>query len=256
MRTDAGGFLAGLLLAALAAPVGVSGAVFLLPVQLNLLGVPNPQLTPTNLLFNVISGPGALVAYLRRGGVDGGLTARIVAGSAPGVVVGAVLRVYVAEDLTTFRVVAAAVLLPTGLLILRRRRPSGFVPRWPPALITGLAFVVGIAGGLYGIGGGSLLGPLLVSGGYAVSRVAPAALVSTFVTSVIGVATYALLTIDRGSSVSPDWSLGIACGLGGLVGGYAGARLQPRLPERLLRGLLGGLALALAVLYAVQAALG
>jgi uncharacterized membrane protein YfcA len=256
MMTDAGGFLAGLLLAALAAPVGVSGAVFLLPVQLNLLGVANPQLTPTNLLFNVISGPGALVAYLRRGRVDGRLAARIVAGSGPGMVLGAVLRVYVAEDLTTFRLVAAAVLLPTGLLILRRKPSGRAVPRWSATAITLLAFVVGTAGGLYGIGGGSLLGPLLVSGGFAVSRIAPAALVSTFATSVIGVATYALLAIDRGSSVSPDWSLGVACGLGGLVGGYLGARLQPRLPEELLRILLGSLALALAVLYAAQAALG
>ena len=53
--------------------------------------------------------------------------------------------------------------------------------------------------------------------------------------------------------IGPDWSLGIACGLGGLFGGYLGASLQPRMPETLLRTLLGLLALGLAVLYAVQA---
>ena len=52
------GFLAGLLISIVTSPVGVSGAVFLLPVQLSVLHVPSPAVTPTNLLFNVVSGPG------------------------------------------------------------------------------------------------------------------------------------------------------------------------------------------------------
>lgn len=54
-------FAAALLISTLTAPVGVSGAVFLLPVQLNILHVPNPSVTPTNLIYNVIAGPGALL---------------------------------------------------------------------------------------------------------------------------------------------------------------------------------------------------
>ena len=59
------GFAAGLAVATVTAPVGVSGAVFLLPIQLSVLEVPNPAVTPTNLLFNIVSIPGALA----RGGV-------------------------------------------------------------------------------------------------------------------------------------------------------------------------------------------
>jgi uncharacterized membrane protein YfcA len=59
------GFAAGLLISIVTAPVGISGAVFLLPVQLDVLHVPNPQVTPTNLLFNIIAGPGALARYHR-----------------------------------------------------------------------------------------------------------------------------------------------------------------------------------------------
>ena len=51
---------------------------------------------------------------------------------------------------------------------------------------------------------------------------------------------------------SPNWPIGIACGLGGLCGGYLGARLQPRLPERGLRLLLGALAVGIAVFYLTQ----
>ncbi len=55
------GLIAGLLISLVTAPVGVSGAVFLLPVQLSVLAVPSPSVTPTNLLFNVVAGPGALL---------------------------------------------------------------------------------------------------------------------------------------------------------------------------------------------------
>jgi uncharacterized membrane protein YfcA len=115
------GFLTGFVIATITSPVGVSGAVFLLPVQLSVFGVPNPQVTPTNLLYNVISGPGALLRYARQGQLHGPLARYLVLGSAPGVIIGAVLRVYVADDPSVFKVIVAAVLLPTGLFILRSR---------------------------------------------------------------------------------------------------------------------------------------
>ena len=116
-----------------------------------------------------------------------------------------------------------------------------------------MAVAVGVVGGIYGIGGGSILAPILVGSGLAVAEVAPAALASTFVTSIVGAATYALLATNASGSIAPNWSVGLACGLGGLVGGYLGARLQPHLPERQLRLLLGAIAVALALLYLVEA---
>lgn len=257
MQRDLLGFLAGFVIATITSPVGVSGAVFLLPVQLSIFGVPNPQVTPTNLLYNVVSGPGALLRYVRQGQLRGPLARHLVLGSAPGVVIGAVLRVYVADDPTVFKLLAAGVLLPTGLIILRSSRLAA-TPRvrrpLSPRTIVVAAFVVGVVGGIYGIGGGSILGPILVGTGLAVSQVAPAALASTFVTSVVGVATFAFLQVNTPGSIAPDWTLGLACGLGGLCGGYLGASLQPRIPEQLLRSLLGLLAVGLAGIYLFQAA--
>jgi uncharacterized membrane protein YfcA len=256
VERDLLGFIAGFVIATITSPVGVSGAVFLLPVQLSMFGVPNPQVTPTNLLYNVLSGPGALLRYARQGQLRGPLARSLVLGSAPGVIIGAVLRVYVADDPTVFKLIATAVLLPTGLLILRSTRRTGTRLRMPlrARTISLASFAVGIVGGIYGIGGGSILGPILVGSGMAVSQVAPAALASTFVTSVVGVVTFAVLQVSASGSISPDWSLGVACGLGGLCGGYLGASLQPRLPEQLLRTLLGLLAISLALVYVVQAA--
>jgi uncharacterized membrane protein YfcA len=82
--------------------------------------------------------------------------------------------------------------------------------------------------------------------------VAPAALASTFVTSIIGALTFAMLALFAHGSIAPDWTIGIACGLGGLAGGYLGARVQPRLPEEGLRILLGCLALGIGTLYLIQ----
>jgi hypothetical protein len=79
--------------------------------------------------------------------------------------------------------------------------------------------------------------------------VAPAALASTFVTSVAGVVTFTILSLHRHGPIAPDWPTGVALGIGGLMGGYAGARLQSRLPELLLRRLVGVLVAAIAIRY-------
>ncbi|MEU9271895.1 sulfite exporter TauE/SafE family protein [Streptomyces sp. NPDC048251] len=250
------GLAVGMLIAAVTAPVGVSGAVFLLPVQLSVFAVPNPAVTPTNLLYNVVAGPGALLRYRRNGALTGPIVRRLVLGTLPGVVLGAAIRVFALPGPRVFRLLVAALMLPLGIwLITRTLRPVPAEIRRPPAprTVTALALMVGVVGGIYGIGGGSILGPVLVGRGVPVAKVAPAALAATFATSVVGASTYALLSLTHSGSIAPDWFLGLACGLGGLIGGYVGARLQPRLPETFLRLLLGTLASALGTLYAINA---
>jgi uncharacterized membrane protein YfcA len=248
-------FLAGFVISVVTTPVGVSGAVFLLPVQLSVLGVPNPAVTPTNLLFNVVAGPGALLRYRRRGGLAGPLTRLLLLGTLPGVVAGAALRVFVVPGPEVFRLVVGVLLLPLGIWLCLGRPARASRP--PPSRrgIAALALGVGVVGGIYGIGGGSILGPVLAGRGMPVATVAPAALASTFVTSVAGAGTFALLALSGRGDVAPEWGIGLVCGAGGLVGGYLGAHLQPRLPERALRLVLGGLAVALSLLYVAQAVL-
>ncbi|MEV0246796.1 sulfite exporter TauE/SafE family protein [Nocardia sp. NPDC050712] len=250
------GFVAGLVVAVLTAPVGVSGAVFLLPVQISMLGVPSPAVTPTNLLFNVVSIPGALWRYSRRGPLHSPLTRILLVGTLPGVMVGALIRVFLVPSAGVFKLIAAALLLPLGVWLCLRtaaRTDSGR-PRPSNQFITTAALLVGVVGGIYGIGGGSLLSPILAGRGVPLAEVAPAALASTLVTSLAGAATYLGIAIATGGAdIAPDWAIGLSCGVGGLVGGYLGAHLQPRLPERGLRFGLGGVAIATAGMYVVQA---
>ncbi|GAA4824798.1 sulfite exporter TauE/SafE family protein [Streptomyces ziwulingensis] len=256
--TALAGVGAGLSIATMTAPVGVSGAVFLLPVQLSVFHVPSPAVTPTNLLFNVVAGPGALWRYRTSGQLHGPLSRHLVLGTLPGVVLGAVVRVFAFPGTGVFRLLIAAFLLPMGVWLCARTffpvRTRAARPAVPsPKSITVLAAVVGVIGGIYGIGGGSLIGPLLVGRGLPIARVAPAALAATFATSVVGALAYTLLAAVSSGDVAPDWELGLACGAGAMIGGYLGARLQPRLPETVLRLLLGASATGVGSLYAAQA---
>jgi uncharacterized membrane protein YfcA len=231
-------------LALVATPAGVSGAVLLVPVQVSILHVPSPQVTATNLLFNVISAPGAIATYLRSGAVNRALVAPMLVGTCPGVIVGAFIRVEYLPTAAQFRWVMATILLALGtwLLVGRTRAVVG-IGRTGPLSISLAAFVAGGVGGVYGIGGGSILAPLMYLLGYAVTEVAGVTLVTTFVTSLVGVAAFQVLARVNGDleTIAPDWSLGLALGIGGLAGGVLGARLQHRVPDVGLRRLLGGL---------------
>jgi uncharacterized membrane protein YfcA len=69
------------------------------------------------------------------------------------------------------------------------------------------------------------------------------------VTSVAGVITFTILSINQHGSVAPDWPTGMALGVGGLAGAYTGARLQSRVPDVLIRRLVGILVIAIGARY-------
>lgn len=247
------GALIAFVIASITTPLGVSGAVFLVPAQVSVLHVPNPAVTPTNLLYNLIAIPGALLQFHRGGVLRGGRLVRLlVLGTLPGVIAGAIIRVELVASLDTFYFVIAAVLIPLGgWLALGQPRGTDGRSGGRESHIVLLAVAVGTVGGMYGIGGGSILAPILVGLGYRVIEVAPAALTATFLTSIVGVATYAALSVGAEGDIAPEWLVGIAMGGGGLLGGTLGAWMQPLMPEALLRRGLGVLGLGLGARYAL-----
>jgi uncharacterized protein len=189
------------------------------PVQINVLHTPSPAVTPTNLLYNLIAIPGALVRFHREDRLTGPLTRLLILGTLPGVVAGAVIRVEVLDQGNAFLLVVAAVLIPLGawLAFTTPAAPAGSPDRNRRRQIAVLSLAVGAVGGIYGIGGGSILGPILVGLGFSVFEVVPAALAATFLTSIAGVLTYALLSIGGSGDIAPDWALGVGMGSEGLL---------------------------------------
>ena len=125
-----------------------------------------------------------------------------------------------------------------------------------PLALFFITLFVGVVGGMYGIGGGAIIVPILVA--YyrlPVYTIAGPALLGTLITSLSGVLFFCLLAGLAGEEtarVLPDWSLGLLFGVGGFLGMYVGARAQRYVPARLVKSLLGVLVLSVALRYIVM----
>lgn len=116
-----------------------------------------------------------------------------------------------------------------------------------------LAFIVGVIGGTYGIGGGAIIAPFCVAVFHLpVYTVAGAALMGTFLTSIAGVFFYSVVPSPSGLTTSPDWLLGFLFGVGGFIGIYLGARFQKYVPQKTIKLILGIIIISLALRYIIQ----
>lgn len=116
-----------------------------------------------------------------------------------------------------------------------------------------LAFIVGIIGGAYGIGGGAIIAPFCVAVfRLPVYTIAGAALMGTFITSIVGVIFYSVIPSPGGVSTAPDWLLGFLFGIGGMAGVYFGARFQKFVPQAAIKLLLSALMLFTALNYIIR----
>ncbi len=285
---------------------GVSGAFLLLPFQMSFLGYTNPSVSATNQLFNIVAIPSGIYRYWREGRMVWPLAWIVVAGTLPGVFIGAFVRVAYLPDPRNFKLFAAGVLLYIGFRMIgdllkksgagsnkasSEKRFQELVTRYrkqasasrqdnrealPVIRIThfnrkrlgytfygeqfdiafrgifALSLIVGIVGGIYGIGGGAIIAPFLVTFfGLPVYTVAGAALMGTFVTSAAGVAFYqALALLYPNMSIAPDWLLGVLFGFGGMAGMYLGARCQKFVPAKVIKWMLAGVIVFTGLKYA------
>ncbi len=116
-----------------------------------------------------------------------------------------------------------------------------------------LAFIVGIIGGAYGIGGGAIIAPFCVAFFHLpIYTIAGATLMGTFITSVAGAFFFSVIPATNGVTPMPDWPLGILFGIGGFFGMYLGAKTQKYVPQKFIKVIVGTAIVYLAIKYIVQ----
>lgn len=265
---------------------GVSGAFLILPFQMSILGYTTPSVSGTNHFFNVIGIPGGIVSYIREGRMLWPLALIIIVGTMPGVILGAIIRLKYLPDPQYFKIFAGFVLLYISIRLIKeifkknitKSKKSFDKKHFPKTNVVSfnyknfifefnseeysvsvlslatLSLFVGMVGGIYGVGGGAIIAPFLVSFlGLPIYSVAGAALMGTFTTSVVGVIFYQMLSIwYPESNIAPDWLLGLFFGFGGLLGMYLGGKIQKYLPARLIKTILSLLILFIAIKYLTE----
>lgn len=263
---------------------GLSGAFLLLPFQMSVLGFTSPSVTSTNFLFNVTGTLGGVYRYARERRFVWPVAILIVSGIIPGVLVGYYLRITYLPDPKAFKFFVGCVLLLIAVKLLKevftgkvevspihdrcsltdrveeasiemkttRFNFKGTTYSFATAKLLGLALVVGIIGGVYGIGGGAIIAPFLITVfRLPVYAIAGAVLLGTFVSSLSGETFYSLIPIN-GALAAPDWLLGILFGVGGLMGMYLGARVQKYAPSRWIKLMLGSVIIIVALKYILR----
>jgi uncharacterized membrane protein YfcA len=269
---------------------GISGAFLLLPFQMSVLGYTTPSVSATNQLYNVVATPSGVYRYWKERRFVWPLTLAVMVGALPGVFIGVFVRILYLPDPRNFKLFAAAVLFFIGAKLVRdllkksagddtsSNKPNASAPTGSPHIgvthfnwkrlgytyyddeydvsfwgIFALSFVIGIVGGIYGIGGGAIMAPFLVTFlRLPVHTIACTALAGTFVTSVAGVAIYQLIApLFPDMSVAPDWRLGILFGLGGMAGIYLGARCQKFVPAKAIKWMLAGVIMFTVAKYVI-----
>ena len=261
---------------------GISGAFLLLPFQMSVLGFTTTSVTSTNFLFNVTGTPGGIYRYIKECRFAWPVALIIVAGIIPGVLVGYYIRIKFLPDPKSFKLFVGIVLLFVAFKLIKdawakktdgQEKSCSLVDRVDNVSLSlkitrfdfksvthafstmgllVLAFTVGIVGGVYGIGGGSLIAPLLITlFKLPVYAIAGAILLSTFTSSAAGVAFYSLIPLN-GEVAQPDWMLGILFGAGGLLGMYFGAKMQKYISEKWIKLILGIIVFIIASRYVLK----
>jgi uncharacterized membrane protein YfcA len=93
---------------------GVSGAFLLLPFQLSVLNFTAVNLSPTNLVYNIVAIPSGVYRYIREGRMNWPLTYVTILGTLPGLYFGAVLREGILRYQANFKFFVGLVLIYIG----------------------------------------------------------------------------------------------------------------------------------------------
>lgn len=237
----------GFIAAALGALVGLGGGVIIVPSLLFLGGTAllspvSPQVAVgTSTIILIVTGLSSTLAYMKQGKVDYKLGFVLFIGSAPGSIAGAWANKGLNMDQFALYFGLFMIVISFVLMFKNRAKPLFGTRGWQrtftnaegtytyavePVSGTIVAFVVGFLGGLFGIGGGSLMVPAMIM----LFAVPPFVAVATsmlliFLSALVSSGTHIVLG-------NVDWLYAAALVPGAWFGAKAGAWLNARMTSK------------------------
>jgi uncharacterized protein len=227
---------------------GVGGGVLMVPLLVNVARMDQRQAAATSLAAIIPASVAGSVIYLSQGAVDVPVSAVVAFGGVAGSILGARLLRRLPLPALRWGFIALLLVVAARLLLVAPERSDGMHLDWLTAAgMVGVGLVMGIASGLFGIGGGVLLVPALISLFGAGDLVAK----GTSLLVMLPTATMGTLTNLRGHVL--DLRAGAIVGLAATAASFAGVALAFLVPPRLSGILFAALVLFSAVQLAIRA---
>lgn len=236
----AGGILSGMF--------GVGGGIVLVPLLITFAALDQRQAAATSLLAILPSSIAGAITYAAHGEVDYLAAAFIAAGAIAGSLVGTRLLRKLPLAWLKWGFIGLLVLVAVRMLLIEPVR--GDALDFSPALAIGyvaLGLVMGIASGLFGIGGGVIAVPALVALFGVSDLIAKGtSLLAMIPTSIVG-------TISNSRSGFVQVRTGLIVGVAAAAASVAGSFISLALPARLASILFAILLIGVAIQLTVKA---
>ncbi|HEY6147231.1 MAG TPA: sulfite exporter TauE/SafE family protein [Thermoanaerobaculia bacterium] len=218
MRRHALPFLIGAVSGALGGLMGVGGGIVLVPLLVFALHMAQHEAQGTSLAFVIVTALVAVVPYYSHERLDLALALWLTLGALPGVLLGS--RLAARTSAARLRIAFGAVMLVTAIRLLAAPPLTGSAAGlWSPPLNVLAGFLAGTLAGYVGIGGGTVLVPILVLGQNIEQHTAQGvSLLMIIPVGIVGVMSY-----SRQGRIAHQGLTGLLAG--GAVGALAGALL-------------------------------
>lgn len=226
---------------------GVGGGILMVPLLIALAGMDQRRASATSLLAIVPTSVVGCAGYLFGEGVDGVAAALVAPGAIVGAFLGAtLLRRLPLRVLTwAFVVLLLAVALRTALLVPERGAEASYDAGTVVAMLL-LGLAIGVASGLFGIGGGAIAVPAFVA------LFGMSDLIAKGTSLLVMVPTALSGTLRNVRAGLVDWRSGLLVGIPATVASLPGVAIAHVLPPRLASILFALLLVASAVQLAVR----
>ena len=208
---------------------GIGGAILIVPV-LNMLGVPFAQARAAGLFTNVISTTAGVLNNLRNRRIDWKIALPLTVSSTLAAPIGAYLSHLLNPKWVGL--LFSLLLFYVGVMLYLPKKAEKIKEEAPLGVIVLIGTIGGILSGLLGIGGGSVVSPLLMFYGLNPLKVISSVIFMVPFSSFTGFLTYWKLGMV-------DWKITLAAALPAFVAGYLGTHVAHNYLKPQIKKILG-----------------